>query len=222
MATLESQNLQTRELQAVSVSRGVRGYVQNLALLDSSGDVDRATSTFLFRPTSVSESIAVTYSKTAVLGMSHSYQGYSNTENVRWDFVLYANAMMVKTEGVTQAVKERASRRNDSTRRSQGAQTELQALASVLEESRRFLEALCYPASTTAGVIGAEPPACILSIPGIVTQRVRLVSLGFEHSRCDKDGNVVEWSARTSWEEAPLTRILMDDVLANGSFRTWG
>jgi hypothetical protein len=72
------------------------------------------------------------------------------------------------------------------------------------------------------GVLGTEPPACLLVIPGIVTQRVRLTNVDFTYTRSNIEGDLLEWKAAVTFREAPMGRITMEDVMANGSFRSWG
>jgi hypothetical protein len=92
----------------------------------------------------------------------------------------------------------------------------------MIEEDRRFLESLTLPYEEPDGTIGSSPPPAILCIPGIVSARVKLISLKIMFRDCDIDGNVKSFVANVTFEEAPMARITMRDQLAAGSFRTWG
>lgn len=222
MATMEDSAKRIRIPATGGPIQRVRGYLRNMALFDETGDLDKATWTFMFRPASVNERVAPSYNSMGIMGMSQQYRGYQYTENVSWDFEVYANALMMLKERRTADDKARSSINQNAKSQAQGATTSIQAQCAIMEESRRFLEAAAYPSTYSNGVIGSEPTALILSIPGILTQRVRLMSLLFTFTQCDSDGNPTEWRAQTTWEEAPLGRISMQDQLANGMFRTWG
>ncbi len=210
MADHERNEKRSKPFRPSVVSSGVKGYVQNLALIDRHGNDDRATFAFFFRPTTVNQSLSVKYRQTQPIGMSHGYHGYIGTENERWNFELYANAMLVGAPN------------HETGKGSTGRPSSMKHATDFLENGRRFLQALCYPAATTKGVVGAEPPPAILCIPHVVTERVRLVTLNFTHQIFAEDGRIMEWRCQTSWEEAPQSRLEMQDVLDNGSFRTWG
>jgi hypothetical protein len=106
--------------------------------------------------------------------------------------------------------------------KSEGGANDMGTIADMMEEDRRFLEALGYPGAGPSGAIEAAAPAAILCLPGLLTLRVRLVSLAFTFEDCDSAGRLREWRAQASFEEAPMGRITMQDHLTNGMFRTWG
>lgn len=195
------------------VAEGVKGWIRNEVLYtgDNEGYLD--TMLLQFRPESVREAINVRYQDQGVIGMSHQYQTYAHTESVQFPLRVYENALMMLKE-----VKAGGSLRGTP----EGSADEMQYYSDVLEEDRRFLEALTVPPLGVNGVIGAEPPACVVCIPGIMTIRARVQSVNFLFSQCDVNGRLREWSADVVFREAPLGRITMQDVLANGMVRTWG
>ena len=186
-----------------------RGYVKNL-LLEETGNPDYPDLiTFPFRPSPVNVETSVNDDTLDVLGMSHQYDTYMNTANATVSFEVYQNALMMIKETTSENLKE-------------GGKSLLNQMSAEIEKQRRFLQALLYPGITPAGVVGAQQPPCILCLPGIVTFRCKLKSLGEVHERVDIDGNIVELRMSVSFKEAPMARVSMEDVLMNGMFRTWG
>ena len=186
-----------------------RGYVKNM-LLEENGNPDFPDMiTFPFRPTVVNIDTSVNDETMDVLGMSHQYESYMNTSNVQVNFELYYNALMMIKETSGEGVKE-------------GGKSLLNQMSEEIEQQRRWLQSLLYPGYTSAGVIGGQQPPCILCLPGIVTIRAKLKSLGEIHEQVDIDGKIVALRLPVSFREAPMARIAMEDVLMNGLFRTWG
>lgn len=190
-------------------SAAVRGYVKNL-LLEETGNPDFPDLiTFPFRPTPINIDTSANTDTLDVIGMSHAYESYVNTANATVNFEIYYNALMM--------IKEEAFENT-----SEGGKSILNKKSEEIELQRRFLQALLYPGKSTEGVIGAQLPPCIVCLPGIVTIRAKLSSLGEVHERVDINGNIVELRLAVSFKEAPMARISMEDVLTNGMFRTWG
>lgn len=186
-----------------------RGYVKNL-LLEENGNPDFPDMiTFPFRPTVVNIQASVNDESMDVLGMSHSYESYTNTTNPEVTFELYYNALMMIKESSAEGIKE-------------GGKSILNQMSEEIEKQRRWLQSLLYPGFVPSGVIGSQQPPCILCLPGIVTIRAKLKSLGEIHERVDIEGNIVELRLPVTFREAPMARITMEDVLMNGMFRTWG
>jgi len=201
---------------------GIKGYVRNLLLFDDENTIAPDTMPFWFRPARVSEQITPQYDSAAPIGMSHNYKTYNSTGSAMYRFEIYWNALMMLKE-IGQSRNQQASEGAISgqvTR--EGSASDLAMVSRVIEEDRRWLEALAYPSQTNAGLIGSSPPACILVIPGIVTMRCLLTSLSFEFEDSDVRGLIKQLRATTVWEEAPEGRITMEDQLTGGSFRTWG
>ena len=92
----------------------------------------------------------------------------------------------------------------------------------MMEKDRRFLESLLYPPEPVPGVSGSSPPTCTLVLPGVCSLRCRLQSLDIQFIDVDVEGYLKELQARVTFDEAPMARITMEDVRANGSFRDWG
>lgn len=203
----------------------VKGYVRNLILYEDDQTEFTDTMTFMFRPPMVREQVSAVFDKTRVMGMSHQYQNYSHTENFTWTFEVYENALMMLKSLAQQNYKTQASTIGSAQRTvgsSEGSKNDIELISQMLEEDRRFLEALLLPYETPTGVIGGTTPPAILCIPGIVTARCRLLSLSWTAQDCDVNGNLKAWAAQVTFEEAPMARITMRDQLSAGSFRTWG
>lgn len=198
-----------------------RGYVKNLLLDDDNESVFPSTTEFWFRPSQARESVRASREQMSVIGMSHQYKPYSYTENMTISFQLYCNALMIAKE----IGKERALQNDEQGNRiamAEGGRSDTQIISMMLEDQRRFLEALNYPGWTPAGTIGSELPKCILCLPGVVTMRCELNSLDILFKDEFVEGGIKEIVYDTVWEEKPMSRISMQDVLALGSFRTWG
>ena len=176
--------------------------------------------TFWFRPEPVREAISVAYNKMRVMGQSHQYHNYEGTDNVPITFELYVNRLMLLKAGAIST--ERSVRSSTRTGTIEGTLEDLQRLSWMIEEGKRYLQALCYSPEGSAGIIGNSPPPCLLVMPGILELRCRLMGADFNHTECDTKGNITEMRVRCTFEEAPLGRITMQDVLERGSFRTWG
>ncbi len=186
-----------------------RGYVKNL-LLEETGNPDFPDLiTFPFRPTVVNVSTTVNDDSMDVMGMSHSYESYTNTSNAEVSFELYYNALMMIKEMSIEGYGE-------------GGKSILNQMSGDIEGQRRWLQSLLYPAAVSPGVVGSQQPPCILCLPGIVTIRAKLKSLGEVHERVDIEGNITELRLPVTFREAPMARVTMEDVLMNGMFRTWG
>lgn len=199
----------------------MRGSVRNLLIDDGEKNKFPHTSEFFFRPNQVRESIRSARESMTVIGMSHQYKTYSYTENMVITFQVYANVLMLAKE----VGRERNIKNDEQGNRvalAEDGRSDTQIYSMMLEDQRRFLEALNYPGWTPAGTIGSDLPSCILCLPGIVTMRCNLISLGILFKDEFVDGGIKEIVYDTSWEEKPMGRVSMQDVLEKGSFRTWG
>lgn len=199
-----------------------RGWIKNLAIGE---DYARSNGLehpmlFFFRPEPIRESIKVNYEKFAVLGMSHQYHGYSNTDNLSFPIELYFNRLMLVKRGAVATDKRNRGEGRGNT--ADGGNEKLGAISEKFEASRRYLEALTVPPVTPIGIVGNSPPPCLLVIPGIIEIRARLISLDVGFNRVDVHNKISEMRVRCVFEEAPLGRITMQDVLERGTFRTWG
>lgn len=188
--------------------RTQRGGIRNLEIgPDYAGSTVGDTLTFWFQPRPVREALRVAYGDSAVLGMSHVYRTYEYTSNATFAFEVYVNRiMLLADEEVLAALPDRT----------------WAGIAAYIEAGRRFLEALYYPPARPGNLpgIGNAPPACLLSLPGIATLRCRVVDLAIEFRDVDAAG-IKELAAQLTVEEAPLSRITMQDVLDRGMFRDW-
>jgi hypothetical protein len=199
-------------LAARGVNPAAKGYLRNLLLYDSPSGEFRDTMDFFFRPAPVRQGLRVNWEKATPLGMSQGYASYTSTDNAGIDLEIYQNALMILKE-ITAG--------NDRGQ-AEGGASDMASIADLMEQDRRFLEALAYPGAGPSGVIEAAAPTALLCLPGLLTLRVRLTSLDFTFEDCDGEGRLREWRAACGFEEAPMGRITMQDHLTNGFFRTWG
>lgn len=190
--------------------QGVKGYVYNTVLAaDNNTTPIPATMAFRFRPTTINETISAEFDEQAAIGMSHPYQTFRSTTAVSYQFEIYWNALMILKEIGKERIENHPERRGD----------ELAVIGYMIEEERRWLEALTLPPLMNDGLVGASPPLCLLVIPGIVTTQCRLRNISFVFESCDLRGNIKELRAMTVWVEALNNRTTMQDQLLNGSFR---
>lgn len=183
-----------------------RGFVKNL-LLEETGNPDYPDMiTFPFRPTSFNVDTSVNDDTIDVMGMSHSYESYVNTVNATVSFEIYYNALMM--------IKDRTFKNPGKSL--------IKQMSEEIEQQRRYLQALMYPGYTSPGVIEAQQPPCILCLPGVVTIRAKLKSMGEVHQTSGPTGDPIELRLNVTFKEAPMARVTMEDVLMNGMFRTWG
>ena len=218
-----------------AVPSAVKGFIRNLILPPGNPS---STMAFMFRPGSVQDSLTPSYDESASLGMSHPFSTYASTGVMTWTFELFQNALMaIKVAGAdaNRSTASEVAARNAqrhwwnqegrtpaSFRGSpEGGDAQLAEVAQRMEEDRRFLISLAYPALSDVGVTEA-PPAVILCLPGVCTARCRLASYAGSYERVDIKGRLVQWKANVAFKEVPLGRITMEDVLLNGTFRTWG
>ena len=202
-----------------------KGSVRNLILFDDNRPDFNDTINFWFRPALVRAQVSAVYNKMNVIGQSHQYHSYSHTENSAFSFDVYWNSLMMLKELARQRYQTAQSLDGKTDRisgQSEGSAQDLKVLSDVIEEDRRFIEALTLPYETPIGAIGSSPAPAILSLPGICTLRVRLISATLSFQECDVSGNIKELVMNTTWEEAPMARITMRDHLGTGHFRTWG
>lgn len=216
-------NLMRKNIGAIAARRpseGARGWIRNLDISPNSEFDD--TLRLWFRPTTIQEALSVNYSDQGVIGMSAPYQNYEYTEGAIFTFDVFVNALMI--------IKEISADRNRTDRDyssgeffAEGGVHDLKTTAYMMEQDRRFLQALTVPRAglenTTGGV---APPACILCVPNVCCLRVRVQSVNFQHNLFDVEGRITQWTASVEFKEAPLGRFTMEDVLENGANRTWG
>ncbi len=187
-----------------NVSKGTKGWIRNMALYNGVSTEYDDTLELMFRPSQIKEALSVRYQDQGVIGMSHQYQTYAFTDSPTITFEIFENALMYLKAGEIWGTES------------------AKPIAEKMEKDRRFLQALTVPPWGIDGIIGTEPPACILCVPGICTLRVRVQSINTTYTKCDIDGNIQEFRAAIVFKEAPMGRYAMQDVLKNGMFRTWG
>jgi hypothetical protein len=200
-------------------SKLTRGFLRNLDMGGKAIGGVAPDFAFWFRPTPIRESIKASYDKMKVMGMSHQYPVYQCTENLTISFDLYVNALMLaRSYG-----QEREAKSNKpGYAYKEGGRNDKNRAVEAIEMGRRFLHALAYPAEGPAGVIGARTPVVILCLPGVATLRGQVTGVECSISDVFIDGAVKELTASVSFEELPIARVTMQDVLAGGFTRTYG
>lgn len=188
-----------------------KGYIENLEIQDEDLGSLLRVMPFMFRPTETREKVTPRYGKMTVLGMSHDWAVYEATDNVAWEFELYANAHMF--------IKDNRLSAEEAQAIGASGDVSLDLATRIIELHRRFLESLAYPGVQPDGNVGNNPPLCILCIPGVVSTRVRMMGLEFEFQDLANSGVPLRWTARVAFEEAPVSRIYMRDQALNGMFR---
>jgi hypothetical protein len=91
-----------------------------------------------------------------------------------------------------------------------------------IQNGRTFLHALHYPAEGPSGVIGSRTPVVILCLPGVCTLRGQVTGVDLTISDVFIDGSPKELTAAITFEELPMGRVTMEDVLSTGMVRTYG
>jgi len=181
----------------------VRGTITN--------EYSNETWIFFFNPNQVQEEYAANYNTQSPMGMSHGYHQYQSGKNTGIAFDIYFNRMLVMRELSGHPLVD--------------AQARFDLAVELGEEGKKFLQSLLYPPepepqlSPSEGIIGAAPPACRVELVNVFSMRLRLLTLSFNMQRFDKRNRVMIWTASTRWEEAPISRITMEDVRKLGSFR---
>lgn len=204
------------------IRKDAKGWVKNLAMDEEMAE-DFGLShpfQFWFRPEPIRERLNVSYSKMGVLGMSHQYHVYQNTDNTSISFDLWVNRLVMLKEGMIDT--ERGVQQSGDVATQEDRDNLFFELSRQIEQGRKYLQALTVPPEQPSGIIGAAPTACLLVLPGILILRMRLMSLEFTHVDVDVRGNIIEMRARVTFEEAPVERFTMQDVLESGSYRAWG
>lgn len=97
---------------------------------------------------------------------------------------------------------------------------ETEADLDLAEDSMKFLESLCYAPEDPESIAGASPPRVLIVWPRTLSLTCRLLDLEFTHQRFNIHGNTIQWTAKTTWEEARLRRLTKQDVRDQGVLRT--
>jgi hypothetical protein len=214
---------QTVSPRGTRVPPSAKGYVHNLALDAGSAHATAQTHpfTFWYRPGPIKERLAAEYQTVRPLGHPAGYHVYEGGENTSLSLDLYVHRLLLARDLPATAdappVAEGQALRGRVVTASQ-----LQALSARMLRGVRYLQALLVPPTLAAGLMGGAPPPCLLVLPGLLALRCRLISLEIAYTQQDLEGLPIELTATCAFEEAPLARYTMQDVLLRGSQRTWG
>lgn len=205
------------------VPPSAKGYVHNLAL-----DADSAQATgqehpfvFWYRPGPIKERLEAEYATVRPLGHPAGYHVYEGGKNNNLSLDLYVHRLLLARDMPATADAPTVEA-GQSLRGRVVTASQLQALSARMLRGVRYLQALLVPPTLAAGLMGGAPPPCLLVLPGLLSLRCRLISLEIAYTIQDLEGLPIELTATCAFEEAPLSRYTMQDVLLRGSQRTWG
>lgn len=89
-----------------------------------------------------------------------------------------------------------------------------------IEDFRKFLLSLCYPAAAADSVLTGAPPRVLFVWPELVSLQARILSVGFKHQRFALDGGTTRFVASLKLSEVRDTRLTSEDVRRLGTVRT--
>lgn len=198
-----------------------KGYVSNLSIPANGGQALGVEHPFVFwfRPRTVRARLAAAYEMMQPMGMSHGYHVFKGGENVSLPLTLYVHRLMLARDHLPAPTP--ATGEGTPHGRVVSA-TALQQLSDRIMRGVRYLQALLVPPALEAGIVGGAPPACLLVLPHLLALRCRMTEMDLEITDQDPDGRPIEMTAQCTFQEAPLQRITMQDVLLQGMQRTWG
>lgn len=221
-----------------ALAPGVKGFVRNLVTYGAEDSTLPYEATFAFRPHTITERVEARYTRQAPLGNSSDFTTYSSTGSMVWRFEVFQNAMMMLREMGAQRnqsdavdVAARNAGRgffNQEARTppqargvKEGSANDMRVISDMMQADRRFLMAFNYPAKWGSSSLAEAPPAALVVIPGAFTARCRMTEWNAIYEQFDIAGNLRQWRVQVTFEEAPLGRITMEDVLDVGTFREW-
>lgn len=86
---------------------------------------------------------------------------------------------------------------------------------------RRFLQSLLYPRRSES-LNNASPPPVLFVWPGLISMRVRVIRLNFDHVMFQSGRPLPRiYTVEIELEEEPLERIFSSDVERSGTIRPW-
>lgn len=145
-----------------------------------------------FFPSTLTETIVVSYSRQKIVGMSHSQLQYGNTEN----YDLKGLDFFFRTT------------------------TPEEAFAN--SEARKFLMSVCYSREGAMGVRGGGPPRVLFIWPQLISLTCKLTTLQFKHTKFNVRGAPTVTSAKFDLEEVRNARLTSEAVRTFGTIRDAG
>lgn len=143
-----------------------------------------------FNPERLEETLAASYARQKVPGLSHTVKQFINTEDLIETFQLVFSANGLGTA----------------------------AQASLLD-ARRFLMALCYPRLATSLVEGGGAPRALFVWPNFISISAVVTQLRFRYERMSKAGPPTIMVVDCTLEEIRDSLLVSEDVRDNGTER---
>jgi hypothetical protein len=89
-----------------------------------------------------------------------------------------------------------------------------------IEDFRRFLLSLCYPAAAADSVLTGAPPRVLFVWPELVSLQARILGVTFKHQRFALDGGTTRYVATLKVSEIRDARLTSEDVRRLGTMRS--
>lgn len=154
------------------------------------GDLETGESlSALYNPDKVEETLAVSFTKLVVPGLSHKILQFTNTDNLVVQLDLGFDGLAT---GRTPA---------------DGA------------DMRAFLHSLCYQRTDATTVATGSPPQCLLYWPNLYSLVCRVTALKISHTYFDATMASCLFVATVTLEEDPQERLFSEDVRRAGTVR---
>lgn len=137
--------------------------------------VDMATGesrTAQFNPAELNETISVNYTKIVVPGLSHTRKHYINTDDVKYDFELFAHCLDGSGPDGLNAI----------------------------QEDRRFLYSLTHPRGAQS-IREGGPPRVLFIWPKLISLTCVVTGLAFNYTMFNAWGAPVAWKAKVTLEQ---------------------
>ena len=159
------------------------------------------TITAQFNPTEIEETLAVIWTRLAVLGATGEVLQYERTQNLKTSLELGFNAQSLRQLDVR-------------------ILPPINAWAGGPDLARRWLMAIHYPTRESQDVSSGAPSDLLFFWPGMYSLRVKPLSVKFGHRRFDNTtGEPTLFSAKLDFEARAGRRLSYEDVLEQGTIR---
>lgn len=160
---------------------------------------------FLFNPTELEENYGGRWTRADVPGLSHQPLQHLGGLNTTIPLTIYVDQLVY----------------NVQRPREQRPVVDTLDNISDVDEYRRFLISLATQRPGTT-IAAASPPPVLFSWPGIISMRVRVLSVRLRHLQFTAGGARPRiYVADLQLEEDAQGRLTNRDILARGTFRPW-
>jgi Contractile injection system tube protein len=139
----------------------------------------------LFNPTELQEKVSVNYNRVQILGLSHQLLQFQSTGNRTFPLEFYLDRFFAES----------------------------QPGAPEILDFRAFIRALTVPPAGTKGVTATAPPRVLIVWPGVMSVESVVTDAEFSFKQFSgKDGKVLVYSAKVSFEEILDVRVTSEDL----------